>query len=319
MFICYFSWTQESDDEFFGVFANVAWKLKSSKTHLYYEVIGELPYRDPEDVNVVRKKAKGKLLYGSSHYKSLLNSYLRLDSDLKKDYAQWKTAHKHFASNTSDEESLITQLNQDVVENIFSFICSQNNHITRISLLVEKLCSNFGEKICDYKDRPIYAFPTLEALNKQEDLETKLRELGFGYRAKFIQASAREMYEKGGLKWLQEIEQMDYHDAHKELCNLTGIGPKVADCICLMSLSFLQAVPVDTHIIQIASHYLPELPLKPKSMNLTTYKKIGDAFREAYGEKAGWAQTVLFCKELVRFKEKSNNDDISRKKLKTKK
>lgn len=302
--------------------------MKASSTHLHYEVIGELPYPDPEDINVVRmkiKKAKAskgkrvKFLYESSYYKNLLNSYLRLDVDLVKDYSQWKAAHKHFASSTSDAENLITQLNQDVVENIFSFICSQNNHITRISMLVEKLCSNFGEKICDYKDREIYAFPTLEALNKQENIETKLRELGFGYRAKFIQASAREIIENGGLKWLQEIQNMNYHEAHSELTKLTGIGPKVADCICLMSLSFLQAVPVDTHIIQIASHYLPEISTKQKSMNLTTYRKIGDAFREAYGEKAGWAQTVLFCKELERFKEKRNNNDDdskSRKKIK---
>lgn len=264
----------------------------------------------------------GKLLYEPNYYRSLLNTYFRLDVDLSKDYNQWKAAHVHFASSTSDKESLITQLNQDVVENIFSFICSQNNHITRISMLVEKLCSNFGEKICDYEGREIFAFPTLEALaSKHQDIESKLRELGFGYRAKFIQASAREIMEKGGLKWLEEIQNMNYADAHNELTKLTGIGPKVADCICLMSLSFLEAVPVDTHIIQIASHYLPELKTKQKSMNLTTYRKIGNAFREAYGEKAGWAQTVLFCKALVRFKEKSNenDDNVPRKKLKSKK
>lgn len=74
-----------------------------------------------------------------------------------------------------------------------------------------------------------------------------------------------------------------------------------------MSFNFLEAIPVDTHIIQIASHYVPEISSKMKSMNLTTYRKIGDAFRKVYGDKAGMAQTVLFCKELEKFKEDKPN------------
>lgn len=36
-----------------------------------------------------------------------------------------------------------------------------------------------------------------------------------------------EIKEKGGLKWFQEIQNMDYKDAHAALVTLTGIGPKV--------------------------------------------------------------------------------------------
>lgn len=296
-----------------------------SNTELQYDVIGELPYPEPADLNLVRmkiekpkltKEKKGKLLYHEDYYKNLINSYLRLDVDLKKEYAEWKKAHKHFASNVSDVENYIAQLNQDVVENIFSFICSQNNNISRISSLVEKLCTNYGDLICEYNGKKYYAFPSLEALNKQEDIEMKLRELGFGYRAKFIQASAREIIEKGGLKWIDSLQKISYHEAHSELVALTGIGPKVADCICLMSLSFLQAVPVDTHIIQIAKNYLPDLPEKLKSMTLLNYRKIGNAFRDAYGDKAGWAQTVLFCKELVKFKDMEEDFNAKKKKIK---
>jgi N-glycosylase/DNA lyase len=214
--------------------------------------------------------------------------------------------------NTSNEEAFITQIDQDVVENIFSFICSQNNNISRISSLVEKLCTHFGEKITEYNGRDYFAFPTLEALNKDEEMESKLRELGFGYRAKYIGTSAKQIIEKGGLKWLKEIQSLEYHDAHSQLLTLNGIGPKVGDCICLMSFNFLQAIPVDTHIIQIAQHYVPEISSKLKSMNLTTYRKIGDAFRKVYGDKAGMAQTVLFCKELDKFKEDKPNKKMKK-------
>lgn len=168
-----------------------------------------------------KKAAKGKFLYEKSYYENLLKSYFRFDIDLKTEYSQWRKAHKHFETNIHDE-TFITQLDQDVLENIFSFICSQNNNIARISSLVEKLCTNFGEKICEYDGKHYFAFPSLEALNKQEDIEAKLRELGFGYRAKYIGTSAKQIIEKGGLKWLQEIQSMDYADAHSQLLTLNG-------------------------------------------------------------------------------------------------
>ena len=38
-----------------------------------------------------------------------------------------------------------------------------------------------------------------------------------------------------------------YREAHGQLLELQGVGPKVADCVCLMGLGWGEAVPVDTH------------------------------------------------------------------------
>ena len=38
-----------------------------------------------------------------------------------------------------------------------------------------------------------------------------------------------------------------YREAHEKLLELQGVGPKVADCVCLMGLGWGEAVPVDTH------------------------------------------------------------------------
>ncbi len=38
-----------------------------------------------------------------------------------------------------------------------------------------------------------------------------------------------------------------YREAHEALTTLQGVGPKVADCVCLMGLGWGEAVPVDTH------------------------------------------------------------------------
>lgn len=287
-------------------------------------MLGELPYPQPALENVVRmkvqipkkKKSQGKLqLYPDSYYEDLLKSYFRLEFDLALYYEKWSESHQHFAANVSDKYQNIRQLNIDPVENLFSFICSQNNHISRISSLVNKLCTNYGEKICDVDGQEFFAFPVLTQLAK-DDVEANLRVLGFGYRSKYIQKSAEEILAKGGLKWFQQLSEMSYEDAHKELVTLSGIGPKVADCICLMSLNHLSAVPVDTHIIQIAKHYLPEVA-NIKSMTPTLYRKIGNEFRRVYGEYSGWAQTVLFCAELSGFKAKS--EEVKNKKKKKQK
>lgn len=61
-----------------------------------------------------------------------------------------------------------------------------------------------------------------------DQVENELRKESFGYRAKFIQRSAVEIKEKGGLNWFQKIQHLPYKDAHAELVTLTGIGPKVS-------------------------------------------------------------------------------------------
>ena len=49
----------------------------------------------------------------------------------------------------------------------------------------------------------IHQFPTIEQLKTAT--EVKLRQLGFGYRAKFIVASVKMIDEKGGHKWLESL------------------------------------------------------------------------------------------------------------------
>lgn len=298
--------------------------MKATDTHLYYSILGELAYPQPADENIVRmkipepekRKLPGELMYPDSYYEDLLKAYFRLDFDLSVNYKQWSQAHQHFATTANNcQYQNIRQLDIDAVENLFSFICSQNNNISRISSLVNKLCLHYGEIICEVDGQKYFAFPALSAFAK-DGVENDLRNLGFGYRAKYIQKSSEEILAKGGLKWLQELRNMSYEEAHAELQKLTGIGPKVADCICLMSLNHLSAVPVDTHIIQIAKHYLPDVA-NVKNMTPALYKKIGNKFREVYGDFSGWAQTVLFCAELSGLKEKSKEEAVKSKRPET--
>ena len=97
---------------------------------------------------------------------------------------------------------------------------------------------------------------------------------------------------------IYHVRSKPYDEAKMELLKLTGIGPKVADCILLMSLDQPSAIPVDTHMFQIAAQkYLPHLRGR-KSVTEKMYTEIGDHFRGLYGEYAGWAHSVLFSADL---------------------
>eukprot|EP00435_Cladocopium_sp_Y103_P047318 s336_g13.t2 len=175
-------------------------------------------------------------------------------------------------------------LQQDMVETIFGFICSQNNNVSRICLLMDRLRAKFGQVLCSIaagidaqadgdlavlrefnNHRKLYAFPRIEQLASAS--ESSLKSLGLGYRAAYVRAAAKTLLQKDGksLKWLEDcrhhspdLKTMDPLQAEepealrlqrleirKELCRLPGVGPKVADCIALFALKQHGAVPVD--------------------------------------------------------------------------
>lgn len=279
-----FRWALSTDngkEEWIGVFAKKVWILKQENDNLLYKVYDSNKHNEIKD------------------YGKLLADYFRLDLDLKEHYEKWCKSDELFKSITKEFYG-IRMLNQEIVENLFSFICSSNNNITRISSMVEKLALFYGEKICTIGEKDYYSFPTIEAL-AQNNVEQKLRDNGFGYRSKYIAKSAQYILENGGNKWIDSLKLMEYEDAKKTLMCLTGVGAKVADCICLMSLGHLQAIPVDTHIYQIVSRlYMPQLS-KRKTVTDQVYNSIGNHFRNLYGPLAGWAQTILFCADLKKF------------------
>jgi len=132
--------------------------------------------------------------------------------------------------------------------------------------MVEKLCSHYGPLIGHIDSKPYHDFPQPNALTGSQ-VEQHLRELGFGYRAKYLHQTA-VMVAKEKATWLDGLRNPEspilgttaqpagdmvvggregYRQAHEQLLSLQGVGPKVADCVCLMGLGWGEAVPVDTH------------------------------------------------------------------------
>lgn len=142
-------------------------------------------------------------------------------------------------------------LKQDLWEMIISFLISQNNNITRISRSIDELCIRAGVRVEGTDNE--YCFPG------PFDLETDIfndRTLGLGYRSEYL----KDMFEfvRNNPKWLYELKTMSYEEARNELLKRKGIGPKVADCICLFGLHMVDAFPIDTHVRQLLEKYYSE-------------------------------------------------------------
>ncbi|MBO4678170.1 MAG: 8-oxoguanine DNA glycosylase [Lachnospiraceae bacterium] len=142
-------------------------------------------------------------------------------------------------------------LRQDLWEVIISFLISQNNNISRIKGSIEALCRKVG--IRAEGDSGEYAFPGPTDLNPGIFEEVNM---GLGYRVPYL----KEMYEYAAAHpdWLDSLKSMNYAEARAELLKHKGIGPKVADCICLFGLHHIDAFPIDTHVKQLLAKYYPD-------------------------------------------------------------
>ena len=145
-------------------------------------------------------------------------------------------------------------LRQDTWEMIITFILSQQNNIPRIKGLIRTLGEGYGERRETPDGRIYYTFPRAEKLSQAT--EEELRELKLGYRSKYICQTAKMI--AGGEIDLDALKEMEYTEARTELMRLSGIGGKVADCICLFALHQMDAFPVDTHIKKVLECHYPD-------------------------------------------------------------
>lgn len=180
---------------------------------------------------------------------------------------------------------------------------------------MHKICRHYGPVVGHVDGEAIHDFPTPTALTGA-NVESHLRELGFGYRAKYVTETARIIAREKPAAWLESLQSpkrggislstaperaCTYKEAHEQLLSLAGVGPKVADCVCLMGLGWGESVPVDTHVWQIAQRDYKVGKSNMKTLNKAMYEAVGDHFRNLWGEYAGWAHSVLFTADLREF------------------
>lgn len=255
-----------------------------------------------------------------------LKDYFQLDVDLVKLYDQWSDRDQVF-NKLKSRFSGIRMLRQDPWENLVSFICSSNNNIPRITKMVHALCKQYSPSLIslpppefsesDSQGPAAYhAFPPPSLLAAPE-VKSTLRSLGFGYRADYIQRTAKMLVDTHGSsmsnsesredceEWLSGLRDMSTEAAREELLKFVGVGRKVADCVLLMSLDKKEVIPVDTHVHQIAiKHYGLRTVGGSKRKGVMTpriYDEVATKLADIWGEYAGWAHSVLFTADLKAF------------------
>eukprot|EP00051_Salpingoeca_urceolata_P005758 m.76899 g.76899 ORF g.76899 m.76899 type:complete len:457 (-) comp14528_c5_seq1:76-1446(-) len=173
--------------------------------------------------------------------------------------------------------------------------------------MLDKLRITFGE-LLHVEERTsgpsiaFHRFPTIKELAGID--EAQLRAMSFGYRAKFIVQTAAKLDALGGEAYLYSLRGKDHQAVQEALLQFTGVGRKVADCVALFSLDQTCAVPVDTHVWQIAKRDFAaasSLDSSTKTLTPKVYQRIHEAFSSTFGPHAGWAHCLLFAAELPSF------------------
>ena len=217
--------------------------------------------------------------------KEIVNSYFDLDRNYEEIKRQLSNIDKYLKISVEYGKG-IRILNQDLWEIIISFIISANNNIPRIKGIIERISEKYGTEI-EWKNEKYYIFPTPEQLERAtvEDL----RSLGTGFRdVRIYETTQKVLNDEVNL---ENIDKKGTIEAREELLTLSGVGPKVADCILLFStLKRFDVFPIDVWVRRVMN----ELYIKNKDESKVSKKEIMKIANGKFGDLEGLAQQYLF-------------------------
>ena len=190
-------------------------------------------------------------IYGANEedYDKIWKRYLGLDVDYDAVNADILSRSDNPALKKAMEFGRgIRILRQEPWETVCSFIISQNNNIPRI----KKIVSNMSEQYGEHLGGGAYAFPTVQSV--LDAGVAGMAELKTGFRAKYIIDAAERVCDgRVNLAALEEMERTD--ESAKKLCEIKGVGPKVAACSLLFGFGRYDAFPVDVWIRRVMEKY----------------------------------------------------------------
>ena len=256
-----FRWNKEDDGSYTGVFHNNVLNVDKNGNEIIFKGICE-----------------GNIEKICTDYFDLNRDYTKIKEELSKIDDNLKRSVEYGKG--------IRILNQDLWETIISFIISANNNIPRIKGIIERLSKAYGKKIV-YNNKEYYTFPTPEELKNVTVAD--FRNLGLGFRDIRLYETTHMVLDKE--VDLQKLDKLPTKLAREELLRLSGVGPKVADCILLFStLKRFDVFPIDVWVRRVMN----ELYIKNEDENKVTKKEIQKLADEKFGNIQGLAQQYLF-------------------------
>lgn len=257
-----FRWNEQQDGSYIGVFKNNVLNVSKEKNDIIFKGICE------GNIEEIVKDYFGL----NRNYEEIKEVLSKIDDNLK---------------NSIEYGSGIRILNQDLWETIISFIISANNNIPRIKGIIERISKKYGNEI-EYNNEKYYTFPTPEQL--KDVTVQEYRELGLGFRDIRLYETTKMIIEKQ--VDLEELRKnSNTQEVRDKLLTLSGVGPKVADCILLFSdLKRFEVFPIDVWVRRVMN----DLYIKNEDENKVSKKQIEKLAKEKFGDLAGLAQQYLF-------------------------
>ncbi len=257
-----FRWNKQPDGSFTGVFGYNVLNIKKQGKDIIFEGICEKNIKETVE----------NYFDLNRNYEEIKETLAKIDNNMKISIEYGKG---------------IRILNQDLWETIISFIISANNNIPRIKGIIERLAKNYGDEI-KYKGTTYYTFPTPEQLKNVS--VKQYRELGVGFRDVRLYETTKKILEKQ-VDLVSLRQNPNTLEVREELLKLSGVGPKVADCILLFSdLKRFDVFPIDVWVRRVMN----DLYIKEPDENKVSKKQIEKIARQKFGDLQGLAQQYLF-------------------------
>jgi N-glycosylase/DNA lyase len=184
----------------------------------------------------------GKCIFENVSEADFLNFWYNY-FDFGTDYSEIKS---EFSSDPVLNEAMkigggIRILRQDTFETLISFIMSQNNNIPRIKGMLTRFTEIFGG----------FPSPSDIALAPPDTLAP----VRAGFRAKYIIAAAAAV--NSGLVDLEKLKTAPVNECRESLMKISGVGPKVAECVLLFGCGRKECFPVDVWIKRALERFYP--------------------------------------------------------------
>lgn len=232
----------------------------------------------------IRQDDKNLIFYDTDDrtYNELWREYF----DIDRNYARIK--EELLAKDDKLEEAIsamsgVRILNQEFFETLISFIISQNKQIPHIKKIVADISEKYGTYHGEVKGITMYTFPDVNAL-KAATVDD-LKELKTGFRAPYIYDAVSRVYDKS-ISY-DELAAMESQAGIQKMCEIKGVGNKVASCVSLFALGKRDSFPIDVWIKRIMEYlYFDKVD--------TSKEVIAEFARNQFGELGGYAQQYLF-------------------------
>ena len=242
----------------------------------------------------VRQSGKGMEFRAAAPEGSLkadVEHFFRLDQDVR-------PIHDALRRMDSNMRRLVERygamriLRQDQWETLVGYICSANRNIDGIAAALDKLAGLSGKEL-SLDGVSMKSVPPPGRLAEAGRDELRRLRLGLPRIPDLLNEVACDVAE--GRLDLDVLSRQPWAQARERLMEYSGIGQKIADCVCLFSLDMPDAFPVDRHIAAgLRERYGKTYRSGSKNLELLAWAG------QHFGAHAGYAGQLLFYEQLPR-------------------